>query len=112
MEPNLHEDVTAALYSPDAGTVVPYEFAIALCENAVDNGVELLLKTQVVGIERDATADVFNVRLHEHASSSAPMSSSSSSTGGIALAGVALIAAAAAAALVDDATVRQVCTGV
>jgi glycerol-3-phosphate dehydrogenase len=37
LEPHVHEDVCAALFSPDAGTVTPYEFAIALAENAVDN---------------------------------------------------------------------------
>ncbi len=41
IEPYVHPDVTAALYSPDAGNLIPYEYAIALAENAVDNGVEL-----------------------------------------------------------------------
>jgi hypothetical protein len=44
MEPYLSEDVTAALYSPDAGNMIPYEYAIALAENAVDNGVELRIR--------------------------------------------------------------------
>jgi hypothetical protein len=28
------------MLSPDAGTLIPYEYTIALAENAVDNGVE------------------------------------------------------------------------
>jgi glycerol-3-phosphate dehydrogenase len=44
MEPHVHPDVTAALYSPDAGNVIPYEYTIALAENAVDNGVELRIR--------------------------------------------------------------------
>ena len=32
MEPYVHPDVTAALFSPDAGNLIPYEFAIALAE--------------------------------------------------------------------------------
>ena len=51
MEPTIHPDATAALWSPDAGTVVPYEYAIALAENAVDNGVEIRIRREVVGIE-------------------------------------------------------------
>lgn len=44
MEPYINEEVTAALYAPDAGNLIPYEYAIALCENAVDNGVELRIR--------------------------------------------------------------------
>ena len=44
MEPYVSQDVTAALHSPDAGNVIPYEYAIALAENAVDNGVELRIR--------------------------------------------------------------------
>ena len=50
MEPHLHEDAVAALYSPDAGTVTPYEFTVAVAENAVDNGVDLMLETEVTDI--------------------------------------------------------------
>ena len=41
MEPNISPEITAALHSPDAGTLIPYEYTIALAENAVDNGVEV-----------------------------------------------------------------------
>ncbi len=44
LEPHLHPSVTAALYSPDAGNMIPYEYAIALAENAVDNGVEIRIR--------------------------------------------------------------------
>jgi len=53
MEPYLHPDVVAALYAPDAGNVIPYEFAIALAENAVDNGVELRIRREVTNIAHD-----------------------------------------------------------
>ena len=36
MEPHLDPEATAALYSPDAGTLIPYEYTIALAENAAD----------------------------------------------------------------------------
>lgn len=48
MEPYVNADVTAALYAPDAGNLIPYEYAIALCENAVDNGVELRIRYKVI----------------------------------------------------------------
>ena len=39
-------------YSPDAGTVTPYEFTIAVAENAADNGVEFRLSREVTGITK------------------------------------------------------------
>eukprot|EP00804_Cyclotella_cryptica_P006830 CCRYP_010955-RB/>CCRYP_010955-RB protein AED:0.26 eAED:0.26 QI:173/0.83/0.71/1/0.66/0.57/7/4903/582 len=52
MEPALHPSAIAALHAPDAGNVIPYEYAVALAENAVDNGVELRIRREVVGIEK------------------------------------------------------------
>jgi glycerol-3-phosphate dehydrogenase len=51
-EPNLNKDISVALYCPTAGITSPYEFAIALAENAIQNGVELKLKTQVTAIQK------------------------------------------------------------
>ena len=56
-EPFIHDDAIAALYSPDAGTITPYEYTIALAENAVDNGVELRVRREVVAIERVGADD-------------------------------------------------------
>ena len=49
-EPHVSPDVIAALWAKDAGLVIPYEYCIALAENAADNGVEINLRTEVVGI--------------------------------------------------------------
>ena len=51
-EPYINPEATAALYSPDAGTIIPYEFTIALAENAADNGVEVRVRRKVVSIEK------------------------------------------------------------
>lgn len=51
-EPNLNKDISVALYCPTAGITSPYEFAIALAENAIQNGVTLKLKTQVTAIQK------------------------------------------------------------
>ena len=47
MEPNLNEESIAALYAPTAGIADSCEMAIALVENAVQNGVRVLLETKV-----------------------------------------------------------------
>ena len=54
MEPNLDEAATAALLSPDAGTLIPYEYNIALAENAADNGVEVRIRRMVSKIGKTA----------------------------------------------------------
>ena len=53
MEPAINPDAIAALYSPDAGNAIPYEYAIALAENAVDNGVELRIRREVMEITKE-----------------------------------------------------------
>jgi L-2-hydroxyglutarate oxidase LhgO len=52
MEPNIHPDTIAALHAADAGSLIPYEYAIALAENAADNGVEVRIRREVEAIER------------------------------------------------------------
>lgn len=52
MEPNLSDEVVAALYAPTGGIVCPYEMTIALAENASTNGVEFRFETEVKGIEK------------------------------------------------------------
>lgn len=50
MEPNLNPQVKVGLYAPTAGIVCPYEFTIALAENANMNGVGFLFNSPVVDI--------------------------------------------------------------
>ena len=52
MEPNLSPDLLGALFAPTAGIIGPYEYCFALVENAVQNGVDLLLGERVVWIGR------------------------------------------------------------
>lgn len=46
-EPHLNPAVLAALLCEDAGVASPYEFAIALAENSLANGVDLRLQEEV-----------------------------------------------------------------
>lgn len=52
MEPNLNNSIVGALYASTAGIIDPWELAIALAENAAENGVELLFNHKVTAIEK------------------------------------------------------------
>ena len=52
MEPNVTDEVAAALYAPTGGIVCPFGLTIALAENACDNGVEFLFNTEVKEIRK------------------------------------------------------------
>ena len=53
IEPALSSAITCALWTPSAGYVEPYEVALALAENAVDNGVRFRLSCRAVDMEID-----------------------------------------------------------
>lgn len=50
MEPNLSDAVCGSLWAPSAGIIDPWEYATAMAEMAVTNGMELHLGTRVEGI--------------------------------------------------------------
>lgn len=52
MEPNIDEEIYAALYAPTGGIVCPFELNIALAENAYANGVEFRFNTEVLSLNR------------------------------------------------------------
>ena len=53
MEPELSQEVIAALLAPSAAIVNPWEYALAMAEVAVKNGVELRRLCRVTGISRE-----------------------------------------------------------
>ena len=53
IEPNLNEDITVALLAKSAAVVSPWEMCLALMENAVRNGVELHLNSEVKDIKKE-----------------------------------------------------------
>lgn len=53
LEPNLQENVVGALYAKTAAIVSPFELAIALAENANENGVEFMFNTKVNRIYKE-----------------------------------------------------------
>jgi len=46
-EPNINKKAQYALYAPSAGIISPYELTIGYADNAVRNGAEVLLNTEV-----------------------------------------------------------------
>ena len=48
-EPNLDPAIVGALFAPEGGSVMPFELAAALMENAVQNGVKYQVNTEVIG---------------------------------------------------------------
>ncbi len=52
IEPFVSDEVIGSLYAPSAGIINPFELCVALAENAIDNGVELLLDEEVVDIRK------------------------------------------------------------
>ena len=60
LEPNITGNVVGALYAPTGGIVGPFEYTIALVENAIKNGGEVMLNSEVVSINKDT---FFNIKL-------------------------------------------------
>ena len=52
IEPNITDDVVAALYAPTGGFVCPFNMNIAFAENANENGVEFKFNTEVLDIKK------------------------------------------------------------
>lgn len=55
MEPNVNPDVKYALHCKGVGVCSPFEMAIALAENAVANGVDIFLNTEITTIRQTNT---------------------------------------------------------
>lgn len=52
MEPNLSDEIVAALYAPTGAIVCPFHLTMAFAENAFENGVEFFLNTEVTNIKK------------------------------------------------------------
>lgn len=65
MEPAIHPDVRYGLYCEGAGICSPYGMAIALAENAIQNGVELSLNEEILAIRREEDGYVLTTNRRE-----------------------------------------------
>lgn len=50
LEPNISDNIIAALYTPYTGIISPWGLVYGFIENALENGVELFLDTEVFSI--------------------------------------------------------------
>ncbi len=53
IEPNISDKVIGALYAPTCGIIGPWDLAIALAENGVENGLQLMLNSEVKDIKEE-----------------------------------------------------------
>jgi len=60
-EPNV--SCYKALWVPTAGIIQPYEFTIALAENAAKNDIKFLLETKVIGLKKQR--DTFEIQTNK-----------------------------------------------
>ena len=63
MEPNIADNVYAALYAPTAGIVCPFNLNIAMAENANANGVEFKFDTEVTDLKK--TGEIWEVHTNQ-----------------------------------------------
>lgn len=54
LEPNINREVTGALRSTTTAITSPWEYTLAMAENAVQNGATLRLNEAVTGIKKEA----------------------------------------------------------
>lgn len=65
MEPSLHPDIKYGLYCEGAGICSPYGMAIAMAENAIQNGVELALNEEILSIQKDEEGYILKTNRRE-----------------------------------------------
>lgn len=64
IEPNVNEDVVGALWCKSSGIVCPFNLNIAFMENAIINGVELRLESEVLDIKK-IEDDYFEIKTNK-----------------------------------------------
>ena len=68
LEPNVSDNVVAALFAPTGGIVDPFLLNIAMAENACENGVEFSLDTEVKNIRKDSSGSGYILEVVRHPS--------------------------------------------
>lgn len=60
LEPMLSSQVVGGLLAPTAGIIDPFNLCVHLMENAIDNGVELVLDEEVTSIKKENDIFIIN----------------------------------------------------
>jgi glycerol-3-phosphate dehydrogenase len=61
IEPNVTDEIKYALYAPTAGIVSPYKLTIAFADQAILNGAEIKVNSEVVLISRNDAEGIYTV---------------------------------------------------
>lgn len=61
LEPNVNDNVVSSLLCESAGIVCPFNLNVALMENAITNGVNLSLQSEVIDIKKED--EYFNIKV-------------------------------------------------
>ena len=65
LEPNVSREAKCALYAPTGAICNPYETALAFAENALANGAQIRLNTEVRSIGANAEGQSFGLGVHD-----------------------------------------------
>lgn len=66
IEPYVSDEVIGSLFAPSAGVINPFELCVALCENAIDNGVEIVLNEEVIDIRKLTNKYIVKTKKNEY----------------------------------------------
>lgn len=66
IEPNINDSVVGALLAPTCGIINPFEYVVALMENAMDNGVELGLNEEVLSIKEEDSLYAITTNINKY----------------------------------------------
>jgi glycerol-3-phosphate dehydrogenase len=68
LESHLSNNVTGALFFPTAGIIDPFNLSIHAMENAIDNGVHLFLREEVIDIKKKVSHYLVKTKIGEYKS--------------------------------------------
>lgn len=68
LDPLVSDKVTAALYCSSAGIVDPFNYTYAMMENAIENGVNLITNSEVIGLTEGSGYMIVNTKSRDYKS--------------------------------------------
>ncbi|MCR5185096.1 MAG: FAD-dependent oxidoreductase [Bacilli bacterium] len=66
LEPNINPNVKMALFAPTCGIIDPFNLTVRAMENAIDNGVTLLLSEEVINISKEKDIHVIHTKKNRY----------------------------------------------
>ncbi|MCR5185229.1 MAG: FAD-dependent oxidoreductase [Bacilli bacterium] len=66
LEPNINPNVKMALFAPTCGIIDPFNLTVRAMENAIDNGVTLLLSEEVINISKENDIHIIRTKKNRY----------------------------------------------